>query len=286
MKNHVKNQHYVPQFLLKNFASRDEAFIWAYDKKEKYSKQNRIKERAIKKVASEKFFYDIHNNEPENSYEYVLEKIENDTAPIIAEIIKIKNIKDLSEEERGTLSLFIVTQILRTRGNLFQSESMMESISKHLEEKWNIRTPDIDSKKVWFSTLQKHEIFKKIIMNKIWVLYESNNSFLISDNPVTLQNVINTNKLRGTLGIDSPGIEIYLPVSPSLTICMFCEKFFEQSGHYIKHIPNLISEPEKVENLNSLQIENSERFIFSHKNDFEFVEKVIKSHAIQDELPM
>ena len=113
-------------------------------------------------------------------------------------------------------------------------------------------------------------------MNKIWVLYESNNSFLISDNPVTLQNVINTNKHRGTLGIDSPGIEIYLPLSPSLTICMFCEKFFEQSGYFIKQIPNEISEPEKVDNLNFLQIANSNRFIFSHKNDFEFVEKTIK----------
>ena len=275
MKNHVKNQHYVPQFLLKNFSSREESFIWAYDTNEKYSKQNRIKERAIKKVASEKFFYDIHNNETENSYEYVLEKIENDTAPIIAEIIKTKNIKDLSEEERGTLSLFIVTQILRTKGNLLQSESETESISKHLEEKWNIKMPDIDSKKVWFSTLHKHKIFKEIIMNKIWVLYESNNSFLISDNPVTLQNVINTNKHRGTLGIDSPGIEIYLPLSPSLTICMFCEKFFQQNGYYIKHIPNLISEPEKVDNLNFLQIASSERFIFSHKNDFELVEKII-----------
>ncbi len=80
----------VRQFLLKNFASRDEAFIWAYDKKEKYSEQNRIKERAVKKVASEKFFYDMHTNDPENSYEYVLEKIENDTARIIAEIIKTK----------------------------------------------------------------------------------------------------------------------------------------------------------------------------------------------------
>ena len=276
MKNHVKNQHLVPQFLLKNFASRDEAFIWAYDKNEKYNEQNRIKERAIKKVASEKYFYDKNIKDPKGSYEYMLQEVENNSAPIIAEIITAKCIKGLSKEERMTLSLFIVTQILRTKGNLLQCESRTESISKHLEEKWNIKRPDIDSRKVWFSTLHKHEIFNEIIMNKIWVLYKSNNSFLISDNPVTLQNVINTNKHRGTLGIDSPGIEIYLPLSPSLTICMFCEKFFEQSGYYIEQIPNEISKPEKVENLNFLQIASSDRFIFSHKNDFEFVEKTIK----------
>ena len=89
MKNHVKNQHLVPQFLLKNFASRDEAFIWAYDKNEKYNEQNRIKERAIKKVASEKYFYDKNKKDPESSYEYVLQEIENNSAPIIAEIIPI-----------------------------------------------------------------------------------------------------------------------------------------------------------------------------------------------------
>lgn len=280
MKNHVKNQHYVPQFLLKNFASRDEAFIWAYDKNEKYNEQNRIKERPIKKVASEKYFYDKNKNDPESSYEYVLQEVENNSATIIAEIIKTKNIKDLSEEERRTLSLFIVTQILRTKGNLLQSESKTERISKHFEEKWNIKTPDIDSKKVWFSTLQKHEIFKEIIMSKIWMLCESNDSFLISDNPVTLQNTINTNKIRGTLGIDSSGIEIYLPISPSLTICMLCEKLYQYYGYYKNTLPNIICISEFIMNVNFLQVRNSVRFIFSHKNDFDFVEKVIKLHAI------
>ncbi len=62
MNNHVKNQHYVPQFLLKNFSSREKKFIWAYDKNEKYSVQNQIKERPIKKVASEEYFHDQNEN--------------------------------------------------------------------------------------------------------------------------------------------------------------------------------------------------------------------------------
>ena len=44
-----------------------------------------------------------------------------------------------------------------------------------------------------------------------------------------------------------------------LTLCLFCEK----------HIPNSICELNYIENLNWLQIVYSERFIFSHKNEFE-----------------
>ncbi|WP_394908091.1 DUF4238 domain-containing protein [uncultured Mesonia sp.] len=277
MNNHVKNQHYVPQFLLKNFSSRGNKFIWAYDKNEKYSVQNQIKERPIKKVASEEYFYDQFKNSKIGSYEYALQQAENESAPIIEKIIKTKNIIDLSEEERRTLSFFIILQNLRTKGQLLQTETSMETLSKQLKDKANIEIPNIDYKKIWFSMLEKSTSFYEILMNKVWMLSESNNSFLISDNPVTLQNTTDTSEIRGTLGLESFGIEIYLPLSPSLTLCLFCEKLFKNSGYNKKYIPNLTCEPENVENINSLQIAYSERFIFSHKNEFELVKKQLKN---------
>ena len=278
MNNHVKNQHYVPQFLLKNFSSRGRKFIWAYDKNERHSIKNQIKERPIKKVASEEYFYDHNDNNKIGSYEYALQQAEDVTAPIIEKIIETKNITDLSEEERKTLSFFITLQNLRTKGQLLQTETSMETLSKQLKDKANIEVPNIESKKIWFSMLEKSTSFYEILMNKVWMLSESNNSFLISDNPVTLQNTTDISEIRGTLGLDSFGIEIYLPLSPSLTLCLFCEKLFENNGYNKKNIPNLICEPENVENINSLQIAYSERFIFSHKNEFELVKKQLKNN--------
>ena len=159
----------------------------------------------------------------------------------------------------------------------------MQTFSKQLKEKANIEVPNIDSKEIWFSMLKKSTSFYEIFMNKVWMLNESNSSFLISDNPVTLQNTTDKSEIRGTLGLDSYGIEIYLPLSPSLSLCLFCEKLFENSGYNKKYIPNLICEPENVENINSLQIAYSERFIFSHKNEFESVKKQLKN-ALQQEL--
>jgi DNA-binding protein Fis len=132
MNNHVKNQHYVPQFLLKNFSSRERKFIWAYDKNEKYSIKNQIKERPIKKVASEEYFYDQNENNEIESYEYALQKVEEETAPIIQKILQTKNIIDLLEQERRTLSFFITLQDLRTKGQLLRTETSMETLSKQL----------------------------------------------------------------------------------------------------------------------------------------------------------
>lgn len=277
MNNHVKNQHYVPQFLLKNFSSRGNKFIWTYDKNEKYNIQNQIKERPIKKVASEEFFYDQQKNHKKGSYEYALQKVENETAPIIRKIIETKNIKDLSKEERIKISLFITIQNLRTKGQLLRTESSMELLSHQLKEKANIKIPKIDSKKIWFSMFEQSKKFSETLINKVWMLSECNNSFLISDNPVTLQNTTDNSEIRGTLGLESYGVEIYLPISPSLTISLFCEKLFKNNGYHKNHIPNLICEPENVENLNSLQVAYSERFIFSQKNEFEIVKKQLKT---------
>lgn len=275
MNNHVKNQHYVPRCLLKNFSSRGDRFIWAFDKNEKYKIENQIRERAIKRVASEDYFYDQIKNQKIGSYEYALKEVEDKSSPIIDKIVETKDIKNLNEEERKTLAFFIVLQRLRTKEQLHQTILSMKSLSNQLEQKAMIKSPDIDPKKIWFSMLEKASAFYQILLNKVWMLSESDNKFLISDNPVTLQNTTDTSELRGTLGLDSYGIEIYLPISPSLTICLFCEKLFSSSGYNEKTIPNLKCEPENIENLNSLQIAFSERFIFSHQNDFKFVKKII-----------
>ncbi len=58
MGNHVRIQHYVPQFILKNFSSKGGKSIWCYDKKNVYHTKDKIKERSIKYVTYENYFYD------------------------------------------------------------------------------------------------------------------------------------------------------------------------------------------------------------------------------------
>lgn len=206
-----------------------------------------------------------------------MQKAEDNSAPIVEKIIETQSIENLTEEERRTLSFFITLQKLRTKGQLLQTEISMNKLSEQLKAKANIVIPKIDHKKIWFSMLEQSTNFYEILMNKVWMLSESNDEFIISDNPVTLQNTTDKSEIRGTLGLDSYGIEIYLPISPSLTICLFCEKLFSNHGNKKKFIPNSTCEPENIENLNWLQIAYSERFIFSHKNEFGLVNKILKN---------
>jgi len=273
MNNHVKNQHYVPQFLLKNFSSRGGKFIWAYDNNEKHNIQNQIKERAIKRVASEEYFYDQFENSRIGSYEYELQQAEDDSAPIIKKVITTKDIEGITQKERKILSSFIILQNLRTKKQLLQTYALMNTVSEQLEGKWNIKMPKTDHKKIWFSVLEQSANFHEILFNKVWTLCESNNDFLISDNPVTLQNTVNRSEIRGTLGLDSYGIEIYLPLSPSLTLCLFCGELFSSMGYNKQYIPNIKYNSKHTVYLNSLQTAYSERFIFSHKK--EQLEKIL-----------
>jgi hypothetical protein len=111
--------------------------------------------------------------------------------------------------------------------------------------------------------------------------------FFIGDNPVTLQN--NTQPkgpLRGNLGLAVRGIEIYLPVSSTLTLAFFCRSHEEivrdgvermrtimvrDLGHsmgfgdllkwrraFRTGVP-LSSSPDNVLNHNSLQVHHAER---------------------------
>ena len=270
MDSHPINQHYVPRVLLKNFASK-QSHVWVYDKTNKAKEWSFIKERPISKVASEEHFYDKIPNSKEGSYEYALGLIEREIEPIINKMISSKDISFLTENEREQFSLFIALQHLRTKSGL----NNLKRLTEDLEDKINaffIEPNNFDYKKLWFEMMETAPKFSKYISNKVWSLGESNKSFYCSDHPVVLQNTTVKDTLRGTLGLDSYGIEIYMPISDSLILCMFCEKLLPVTE---KKTPVLEYNYDYLLNANFLQVQQSERFIFSSSNNFEMVEKCI-----------
>lgn len=274
MNQHVKNQHYVPQFLLRNFSSDIEGkFIWAYDRDEKF--QNQIKNKAIRKVASEEFFYDQIRNNAFGSYEYMLQKVEDKTAPIIAKIIDKKTIRDISDQDRNTLSEFILFQFFRTKKQLKETDDWENAFIEKLRE-WKIERKEINSKHTWFSQLNNAEIYRELFTQKVWQLCESNDSFFISDNPVTKQNDTIKSRFRGILGFNSPGVEFFLPLSSSFTLCMYCEKMIQAGGYYGNWAETHFCSEEEVKRLNWLQVVYSQRFIFSSKDNLDLVKDILR----------
>ena len=103
MKNQVtKRQHWDPKMHLKHFALGGKIYI--YDKK-----TAKITLTSIENAAVGKWFYDR-----DNSIEDMLEKIEGKVDKIFSNIIKAKQIDNLTTEEREDLNKFMVLQDYRT----------------------------------------------------------------------------------------------------------------------------------------------------------------------------
>ncbi len=273
--NHTIKQHYVPQFLLRKFCSSDDKHIWCFDKIWMKSEN-----KFISGVAFEKHFYDQVQGQKEDSLEYLFQKAETDAAPIILKIIEKKDLNSLTIDEKTVISLFITLQLNRTKSALKnterQTENFIEPI-KNLAIELNTKLDfeQIIPKQLWFSMLMKTPVLCVPLTNKIWVLFESNKKFYTSDNPVVLQNTKNSNPHRGTLGINSDGIEIYFPLNPSLVLCLLCERTYGLLTE-----KKMLCDADNIENINSLQVIYSEQYIFSSQNDFELVADMINKGEV------
>ena len=271
--SHVIDQHIVPQFLLKNFSNKNQTHIWSFDKDAIEQRWKNKKNRAIKNTPTEKYFYDKVAGEKINSLEYKLSEVESNSEPAISQLIKSRNLNKLTNHDRDLIGEFIAYQILRTKQSFFNTARILDEFYKPIERLLN-NPIERDTRDFWLNILKTADEYKAHILDKTWILAESNKQFYISDNPVVFQNSTNNRNGRGNLGLNTLGVEIYIPLSSSLVLCMFCKKTVT------KTIPNIKSVSGNVENLNWLQVKNSGRFIFSQNGDFNLIENMISENAM------
>lgn len=309
----AKIQHYVPQFLIKQFCSGKETQVWVFDKR-----TGKIFKSHVKNVASENGFYNFRFKKNEYTIEPSLSEIETHASKIVKGIVRKNSIADLSDEDMLFLSHFFALQFVRTKQyrQLFKdlSETLGDTLIKRGENISQIK----DYVKIGDRTLKLHGIqsviksaeFAPYFLNKSWVLFRTTKShpLYISDNPVTLQNMIDHGPY-GNIGLAVRGIEIYFPLSKTLVLGMFCkshEEEFRKTYEKLKIImrmdPGLASKSIKdthfisqimdgfekkctvafgvdsVINHNSLQVFFSSRFIFSSSDDFSLAKKMIQDN--------
>ena len=139
----------------------------------------------------------------------------------------------------------------------------------------NFDFDEMDPNQFWLSTIMDTPELSIHLLKKIWILYESDKKFHISDNPIVKQNIANNLLHRGNLGINSEGVEIYFPICPSLVLCLFCEKTYSSVSEKLIELNDA-----NIENVNSLQVIYSNRFIFSSQNDFELAIDMISKGEV------
>jgi hypothetical protein len=110
--NECKIQHYVPQFVLRNFAADDKKkHIFVFDKLH----ENKFK-AAIKNIGAENAFYDYDDTDLKPPIESKLASLETLTSPIIRRIVKNESLGSLNEKDKSIISFFCAVQMLRELG--------------------------------------------------------------------------------------------------------------------------------------------------------------------------
>jgi hypothetical protein len=287
-------QHFIPQFLLKGFAhgKKNKAKLWTFDKK-----TGRTYPSSVKDSAHENQFYKAKNylgNEVEA--EQLTQHVDSMGSAVIRDIISKEELP-LSTKELVDTSYFVAAQMFRVPAIRNEMEAMRQTIIS----KWGPNISDGNDKRTVgeyspedtkFSSivfLREVPKYAKILQEKAWFLWRApiGSAYILSDNPVVRHNHIDY-RPRGNLGLTQEGIEVYFPISPHLVLSFVCPK----TAAMLKTTPDgaakielqrkgraILSRSESVEFVNSLQVIESERFLYaSREADFQIAREMIKGH--------
>ena len=104
----LENQHWVPRFLLKNFAD-DDGRVFRLSLAD-----DKITKLSPRQAASRSNFYELLVAGEPKSFEKRFEVFETAAAPAVANIIKFQSLSVLSSKQRRAVADFIAVQSFRT----------------------------------------------------------------------------------------------------------------------------------------------------------------------------
>lgn len=271
----TKNQHYVPQFLLKKFKISppidSKVQIHLFDK---HSQTTEIK--SIKHVFAEDYFYD-----EDNLVENQLGLVETQAAIGINKIIN----DDFSvlKTDADILLQFIASQYSRTLARRNSSHKMIDdvqmnwvksmfNINKNVSQfKESFEAESIDYGNFDYTADNFRSISAMNAVNGL-VLFEmlkdlsfhllennTDDEFIIGDQPVVLCNwLLSSYIFTKNIPVNSSpiaiGAQLFMPLSPKLYICLYDSKVYKYGSK--SEIKTKINK-ESVEWLNKLQLIHS-----------------------------
>jgi hypothetical protein len=294
-------QHYVPQFLLRGFASRKRHQLYVFDKR-----TGRSFRSSVRNAGCERGFYDPHNKEDSDVDEWV-KRVEAEAGGTVADIRRNGNLKNLTHGDREWLAAFVAIQMVRTKRHLTAQDDLSKAFASALRAR-GADPSDIPGFGEFDAETLRAEFLKGIqsmsqklfayLNGKVVVLFASDrrNPCWISDHPVVRYNSLNPGDgIQGTAGVACTGIEIYLPIDSQHILGFLCssiEEYFRNARRLfsIVPVPALINEmldgiskgePITAEEMNVtffnfLQVSQSEQYLFAEDNNFELAQRILR----------
>ncbi len=218
-----KNQHFVPRFYLKKFSLQSqEERIGVFN----ISSFKFINSANLYEQASKNYFYGR-----DLKIENTLQKLEIESAKIINSIIEKQSLTQVDSRDNQMLLMFIIALLGRT---VYAAEEIGEIVEKYKETVSSIdsnalskseRDIDLTLTDAVQESLSIVVSCFPLVRDLCWKLLinETGQPFITSDHPVVLYNqFLEPRKTYGSnVGLASKGLEIFLPLSPTLTLILF-----------------------------------------------------------------
>lgn len=270
-----KNQHYVPQFYLRNFSkNNDEKTIGLFNPKNDLF----IESTSIKNQSSKDFFYG-----KDGKIEKGLSEIENILAPKLAKLISTYNLPNKNSDDHISLLIFAILTDLRNPIQIEQIKSFSALMNQEINGFGKVDqnspnfVPDISHEFAIELSFENYEGILKICMDLDFKLLinKSKRAFLSSDFPVVKYNQFLENKeIHGSrTGYSTLGLQIFLPLNSKMCIMFYDSTVYKVGNRKDKSIE--LNESD-VNQLNVLQILNcSHNVYFNEEVDKEYIKELI-----------
>jgi len=187
---------------------------------------------AIKNVAVERDFNEFEGQT--SNVESILSQLETETTQVFKKLLDQRRLDAITPEDAAWAAAFVGTQFLRAKN--FREAA--KALNAAMEAKLRTFGANPDQVKGWRSFKNEDEVkefsfvmlakvsgeLTKTLFAKQWVLFETTEDqpFWISDNPVVLHNDLERDPALGNIGFAVPGIQVYLPLGPTLVLGMWC----------------------------------------------------------------
>ncbi len=300
MSTKSKKHHYVPQFLLRNFSLDGVGkCIFVFDKK-----HDRTYKSSIADAGSENHFNTVDIDGYCENFENLFEKIDNHSAGLVHQLIEERSLARLSQTDRFALVDLFAVQLLRTKLWRTSLTTLGQSMRQVVEamgyatdnDPYYALPTDNDARLFTVQSFLKRDTNRTTLAKKHAVLFEPPNDarFHISDNPVVMTNAFP----YGDVGLQAAGIQVYLPLSPTLGVAFLCPSYLKRlividnpvysiDDAHRERFRNLrdgivngtiVTYPaHDIHALNQLQVVTSSRYLYGATNDFELARAMLRN---------
>jgi Protein of unknown function (DUF4238) len=271
--------HIVPKFILENFADNGKLSI--FDK-------HTLRQFKLPtyRAMGEKDFNNVHIDGGVLSFEHKFTHIEDQAAPIIAQIVQQKSLALLSPMDQAVLHTFVVVQLLRSKRRRLDQAAIGAEIKKRWPEadlnplKEKMANEEFEKFFALNATFSKLDQFASTLVSKhsYLMIKDCSGALYISDNPMVMHNSKQYGPY-GNIGLAVPHIEIYYPLSHEIVLAYTCPLTMREMEENLKtsesrvnsHFGRMFMSPKGLSVADRLKIEQCRKEIREEKDRYALI---------------